>query len=289
MSGQGWRLYRLLFVCALFSVGGVGSASAEYDVIDVSDGGTIKGQAVWKGAIPKVPPLKVFADLDACGTQVASPVLRIDPATNGIQDVLVYLERVDRGKAAAAVYRLPMGKGASSSAAASDTCQFQHPVFPFVRTAEVGLINLEPVLHNPHFFNEKQASLFNLALPTPEREITTTLLRARGVGLRLQCDVHVHMNAWAAALDHPYFAVTDSQGRFEIGKIPPGTYQLVAWHSGYNIVKFNASRPVYDEPHVLRQPVTVPAKEQIDTRFEFPARPVEVEWKIAGGEELPPE
>ncbi len=287
MFGQGSRLYRLLFVLSLYCLGGVEPGWAEYQVIEVSDGGTIKGQAMWHGPIPKVPPLKVFADLDACGTQVASPVLRIDPDTNGLQDVLVYLERVDRGKAAETVYRLPMGKGAV--AFAGHTCQFQAPVFPFVRTAQVGLINLEPVLHNPHFFNEKQGSLFNLALPTPDREITTTLPRARGVGLRLQCDVHVHMNAWAAALDHPYFAVTDSQGRFEIGNIPPGTYTLVAWHAGFNIVKFNASRPVYDEPHVIRQPVTVAPQERIDARVEFPARPVEVEWKIAGGEDLPPE
>lgn len=288
MSGHRSRIYRLLFFLGLFFLGGGASGWADYDVIEVSDGGTIKGQAVWKGAIPKVPPLRVFADLDACGTQVPSPVLRIDPATNGMQDVLVYLERVERGKAAEAVYRLPMGK--SAAAVPAQTCQFLHSVFPFVRTSQIGLINFEPVLHNPHFFNEKQASLFNLALPTPDREIVTTLLRARGVGLRLQCDVHVHMNAWAAAFDHPYFAVTDEQGRFEIGGIPPGSYTLVAWHPGFNIVKFSASRPVYDEPHVLRQPVEISPKAQIESRFEFPVRPVEVEWKIAGGgDELAPE
>ena len=287
MSGQGSRINRLLFFLGLCCLGGVAPGWADYEVVEVSDGGTVKGRAVWKGAIPKVPPLRVFADLDACGTQVPSPVLQIDPATNGIQDVLVYLERAERGKAAEAIYRLPMGKGAAASTA--QTCQFQHPVFPFVRTSQVGLINFEPVLHNPHFFTEKQGSLFNLALPTPDREITTTLLRARGVGLRLQCDVHVHMNAWAAAFDHPYFAVTDSQGRFEIGGIPPGSYTLVAWHSGYNIVRFTASRPVYDEPHVTRKTVTIAPQGLVESQFEFPVRPVEVDWKIAGGEELPPE
>ena len=151
------------------------------------------------------------------------------------------------------------------------------------------MINYEPILHNPHLFNEKQ-SLFNIAMPTANREIATTLGRARGVGLRLQCDVHVHMNAWAAALDHPYFAVTDELGRFEIKGIPPGSYTLIAWHPGFNIVKFSASRPVYDEPHVLRQPLEISPKAQVESRFEFPVRPVEVEWKIAGGgDELPPE
>lgn len=117
MFGHRSRIYRLLFVLGLCCLGGGAPAWADYNVIEVPDGGTIKGQAVWKGAIPKVPPLRVFADLDACGMQVSSPVLRVDQATNGVQDVLVYLERVDRGKAAEAVYRLPMGKGAASSAA----------------------------------------------------------------------------------------------------------------------------------------------------------------------------
>ena len=97
------------------------------------------------------------------------------------------------------------------------------------------------------------------------------------------------MNAWAAAFDHPYFTVTDEQGRFEIGGIPPGSYTLVAWHSGYNIVKFNASRPVYDEPHITRKTVTIVPRGLVESQFEFPVRPVDVDWNTAGGEELPPE
>jgi hypothetical protein len=269
----------LVFFALLFTVS---PGFADYEVIEVPDGGTIKGQAVWKDAIPKVPPLKVFADLDICGPQVPSPVLHIDPATNGIQQVLVYLERVERGKATESTYRLHMGKRDTDPA--TRLCQFHESVFPFVRTSEVTLTNFEPILHNPHLFSEKNSSLFNIAMPTANREIPVKLNRARGVGLRLQCDVHVHMNAWAAALDHPYFAVTDEQGRFEIGGIPPGTYTLIVWHCGYNIVKFASFRPVYDEPHIIRQEVQITPKTLVERRFEFPVRPVDVEWKIAGDE-----
>ncbi len=262
---------------------------AEYQVITVSDGGTITGQAVWNGAIPKMPPLRVFADMDVCGTEAPSPALRVDQTTNGVQDVLVYLERVERGKAPASTYRLHMGRREETRKTdlATQRCQFQEQVFPFVRTADITMTNFESVLHNPHFFGEKRASLFNLAMPTADRDIGIRLPRARGVGLRLQCDVHVHMNAWAAAMDHPYFAVTDEQGRFEIAGIPPGTYTLVAWHAGYNIVKFVSSRPLYDEPHVIRRSVEIAPKASVEQRFEFPVRAVEVEWKIAGGDGEP--
>lgn len=287
MSSPRHRTYCLPFLCCFALLAHATPGHADYEVIDVSDGGIVKGQAVWKGSIPKLPPLKVFADLDTCGTQVPSPVLRIDQGTNGIQEVLVYLERVERGKTPEAAYPLRMGK--SSTHPAGRDCQFERQIIPFVRTSEVALTNFEPILHNPHLFNDTH-SVFNIAMPTANREIATKLVRARGVGLRLQCDVHVHMNAWAAAFDHPYFAVTDEQGRFEIGGIPPGSYTLVAWHPGYNIVKFSSSRPVYDEPHVIRQVVEITPKAQVESQFEFPARSVEVDWKIAGGgDELPPE
>lgn len=38
------------------------------------------------------------------------------------------------------------------------------------------------------------------------------------------------MAAWIAVVDHPFFAVTDVKGRFEIKGLPPGKYTLEAWH-----------------------------------------------------------
>ena len=220
MSRVRHSLYSLMgsFCLAIFSSAPL--ALAEYEVMDVSGGGTIKGQALWKGPIPKLPPLKVFADLDTCGTKVPSPVLLVDSTTQGVHRVLVYLEQVDRGKAAKEKYRMAMGKSAADPTTRS--CQFQQQIFPFVRTWEFSMVNFEPILHNPHLFSHKHSSLFNIAMPTADREIETTLTRARGVGLHLQCDVHVRVNAWAAAFDHPYFALTDQQGRFENQRNPAG-------------------------------------------------------------------
>jgi hypothetical protein len=41
---------------------------------------------------------------------------------------------------------------------------------------------------------------------------------------------HPWEKAYVAVMDHPFFAVSDEFGRFEIHGLPPGTYTLVVWH-----------------------------------------------------------
>jgi hypothetical protein len=48
--------------------------------------------------------------------------------------------------------------------------------------------------------------------------------------VRLGCDVHPWMTAWVGVVEHPFFAVTDAEGRFEIAGVPAGSYTISAWH-----------------------------------------------------------
>ena len=47
------------------------------------------------------------------------------------------------------------------------------------------------------------------------------------------CNIHPWMKAYFFVLDHPYFAVTDEKGRFEIQGLPAGEYTLSAWHEKF--------------------------------------------------------
>jgi hypothetical protein len=46
----------------------------------------------------------------------------------------------------------------------------------------------------------------------------------------LQCNVHSWMHASVGVMPHPYFATTGEDGKFEIKGLPPGTYEIEAWH-----------------------------------------------------------
>ena len=48
--------------------------------------------------------------------------------------------------------------------------------------------------------------------------------------IRVFCDIHSHMSAFILVFSHRYFAVTDSEGRYRLDNLPPGTYNVVAWN-----------------------------------------------------------
>ena len=50
--------------------------------------------------------------------------------------------------------------------------------------------------------------------------------------VRVFCDIHSHMNAFILVFGHPFFAMTDSDGRYRLDNVPPGTYGIVAWNEG---------------------------------------------------------
>jgi plastocyanin len=50
--------------------------------------------------------------------------------------------------------------------------------------------------------------------------------------VRVFCDIHSHMNAFILVFSHPFFALTDTEGRYHIDNVPPGTYSVIAWNEG---------------------------------------------------------
>jgi plastocyanin len=62
--------------------------------------------------------------------------------------------------------------------------------------------------------------------------------------VQLLCNIHSSMVGYVVVVDTPYFAQADAAGAFSIKGVPPGEYEVEAWHE-------NASQPA-------RQKLTVP-------------------------------
>jgi plastocyanin len=50
--------------------------------------------------------------------------------------------------------------------------------------------------------------------------------------VRVFCEIHSHMSAFILVFSHPFFAMTDGDGRYRIDNVPPGNYSVIAWNEG---------------------------------------------------------
>jgi hypothetical protein len=76
---------------------------------------------------------------------------------------------------------------------------------------------------------------------------------------------------------HPYYAVTDESGKFEITGVPPGEYEIVAWHEGWHVIgrestidvmaQKRVERPLFTPPETWSKKVTVSANTTTPVQF----------------------
>jgi hypothetical protein len=109
-------------------------------------------------------------------------------------------------------------------------CRYVPHVIALRTGQTLHVVSSDATLHNVHgecVVNEP----FNFAMVAAGQSRDLTFARPERFALR--CDVHPWMKAFVAVFDHPYFAVTGSDGKFEIRNVPSGSYVLVAWQERY--------------------------------------------------------
>jgi hypothetical protein len=125
----------------------------------------------------------------------------------------------------------------------------------------------DPVLHTVQMFG---ASTNNIPFPFQNQFIPVSMLH-NGV-VELKCNAgHVWMNANVLVVKHPYYAVTDAHGAYKLSDVPPGEYELVAWHEGWEILseakvldvgaQVEVKRPMYSAPATWTKKVIVKSSE----------------------------
>ncbi len=100
--------------------------------------------------------------------------------------------------------------------------------------------NSDPALHNVRA--DSGIESFNISL-APDGELLQPFRRAGNARkpVVIGCAFHSQMQAWVYVFDHPFFAVTVEDGKFQFDAVPPGDYDLEIIHpSG----KLQQVRPV---------------------------------------------
>ena len=104
-------------------------------------------------------------------------------------------------------------------------------VIGVVAGQDIEVINGDKTMHNVHTY-KGQETLLNAGQPAGAAPIKKPASDEAAV-IKVKCDVHPWMTAYIIATDHPYFAVTDENGKFKIDKVPSGDYTVEAWHSEF--------------------------------------------------------
>jgi hypothetical protein len=205
------------------------SSGWAYEEITVRDGGTVSGRVVLNGS---PPPSRIFHMVfspnigyctrisDGKGNRLLRE-FRVSDAGD-FQDVVVAVVGVEQGKPFDYTPTLTL-----------EDCRMA----PFVTAVRNGhplsIVNKDPVVHDVQGYTSNDPNtfmMFNKPM-LPESTVSKEIrLRNGHFIFRTQCGVHDFMQSWGMAVGNPYFAVTGPDGRFTITDLPPGTYDVVAWH-----------------------------------------------------------
>lgn len=88
--------------------------------------------------------------------------------------------------------------------------------------------NSDPHLHNVRVVPSANAG-FNLGQPIRGIQSTRSF-EAPEIGIQVRCDIHGWMTASIHVLDHEFFDITGEDGMFTLPTLPPGDYEIEAWH-----------------------------------------------------------
>lgn len=234
------------------------AAQNSYKVVQVSNGGLISGTVNWSGPAPAAAKMLITKDPQICdpNSQKTRDLERlvIGPQ-GGVANAVVFLKSITAGKA----FDLPPARRSLDQ----KLCRYEPHILLVPQGAALQMKSSDATLHTIHMDG---AATYNLPFPFTEQTISRTMSTAGLVNLKCNGG-HVWMNAEMMVVPHPYFAVTDESGRFELTDVPPGEYALIAWHEGWKVTHQEAtfdvltenrvSRPVFSQPKTWEKSVVV--------------------------------
>lgn len=110
-------------------------------------------------------------------------------------------------------------------------CLFEPRVAAVQVNQPVLFLNSDPTAHNVHSTARDGAvnGLFNVSLQTAGVKQTVKFSKSE-IGIQMECNYHPWMLGYLCVFAHPFFQVTGEDGAFSLKGLPPGDYEVAAWH-----------------------------------------------------------
>jgi len=227
--------------------GATTSSAAIENPVDAATAGSLSGRVSFVGTPPAPQPIDMREE-PVCADKHSTPPVRevvVVDGNGGLANVFVY---VKSGPVTGMRFPVPT----NSPMLDQDGCVY----LPHVIGVQVGqpltVRNSDAVLHNVAA-SPRENRPFNRTQPQANMEFQHPFTAAE-VMIPIRCDVHGWMESFVGVTSHPYHAVTSGAGSFSMANLPPGEYELEAWHERFG---------------TLTQTVTIPASGAAEVTFEF--------------------
>lgn len=227
--------------------GGDEAAAPAQNPVDAATAGSVSGTITFSGVAPE-PEAIDMTEEQVCAekhTETPTRARVVVGEDGGLANVFVH---VVSGPGA----ELTFPTSAEQVVLDQEGCIYHPHVLGLQAGQPLVVRNSDAVLHNVNATPEENRP-FNRSQPQAGMEFTTEF-RVAEVMIPVRCDVHGWMESYIGVTDHPYHAVTDEGGSFSLANLPPGDYEIEAWHEQYG---------------TLTQTVTVPESGTAEVAFEF--------------------
>jgi plastocyanin len=185
--------------------------------------------------LPEKIPLSVDKDVDHCLARgpIHSEKWVVNAQNKGVRWVVVFL-KPPAGQSLAIHDSLRQPKQ-KEVVVDQPQCAFEPHVVVLQTGQTLVAKNSSPITHNmvmkgvKNEYNDLIPAGRSLTYPVGEK------LVPHYSPVKLSCGAHLWMEGVGWIFDHPYYTVTDAEGKFEIPLAPSGEQNLVIWHesAGY--------------------------------------------------------
>lgn len=183
---------------------------------------TIVGTINVTGAVPKPRLIGMWADPVCVQSNPKPEVDDLLVKEGKLQDAFVYVKSESLNS-----YRFAPPD--TEVVLEHRNCYYHPHVLGVVMGQKLSLVNSDQTTHNTHP-TPKANPEFNMS-SAPNSPPVTKIFTRQELLIPFKDNQHPWERAYVGVMAHPFFAVTDEFGRFQISGVPPGTYTLVVWHS----------------------------------------------------------
>jgi plastocyanin len=256
MNKKPWLVTTLVLLLALSLLAGCGrrdqpaeqtsseeraEETTEAAQIDPATAATVSGKVNFQGTAPKAARLDMSQDPQCRGTNTAETM-----SVNGgkLANVFVYVkDGLDNRSFPAPKEPVVLDQKG---------CRYVPHVLGVMTGQTVRILNSDPTTHNIHPTPQNNRE-WNESQPPNGAPLEKTFAREE-IMLPVKCNQHPWMKMYVSVVKHPFFAVTDEDGDFELKGLPPGDYTIAA---------------VHEKLGEKTQKVTVAAKDSKTVDFNF--------------------